>query len=111
MDRKEQKINQPYYKKIYTDIINNKFPEKTDTCENILSKNKLDVLDIILLNKLIFGHQEICSGNQRLRSYDEKTIVKMLEYQKKNKLNNSQLALHFKLSRNTITKWKRNFKI
>jgi hypothetical protein len=33
----------------------------------------------------------------------------MLDYQKKNKLTNSQLAKHFKLSRNTVTKWKRLF--
>ena len=35
------------------------------------------------------------------------TILEILQYQKNNNLNNNQLADHFKLSRNTITKWKK----
>lgn len=111
MDRKKQKIEQPYYKKIYTDILITKFPEKFDECKSILSKEKLGVLDIIQLNQRIFGSEEISSENQRLRSYDDETIIQILEYQKKYKLNNTQLSNHYKLSRNTITKWKSCFKI
>ncbi|CAI8771427.1 helix-turn-helix domain-containing protein [Chryseobacterium sp. IT-36CA2] len=111
MDRKKQKIEQPYYKKIYTDILQIKFPEKIDECQSILSKEKLGVLDIIKLNQKIFGIEEISSENQRLRSYDDETIIQILEYQKKYKLNNTQLSNHYKLSRNTITKWKSCFKI
>jgi len=65
-------------------------------------------MDIIKLNEIIFGikkENELC--NPKHHSYSKNDIIQILEYQKKNKLNNSQLANHFKLSRNTITKWKR----
>lgn len=66
-------------------------------------------MDVIKLNKIISeshsrSEQEF---NQKLRSYDFQSIMDILEYQKKNQLNNSQTALHFKISRNSITKWKR----
>ncbi|HUH25918.1 MAG TPA: helix-turn-helix domain-containing protein [Flavobacterium sp.] len=47
--------------------------------------------------------------NQKYRSYDKATIIEILNYQKKNGLNNTQLANHFKLSRNTVAKWERLF--
>lgn len=47
--------------------------------------------------------------NQKYRSYDKATIIEILNYQKKNSLNNTQLSNHFKLSRNTVTKWKTLF--
>ncbi|MBB6369117.1 helix-turn-helix domain-containing protein [Chryseobacterium shigense] len=111
MDREKQKITQPYYKKIFTDILTQKFPEKIAECQPILSKNELNVLDVIQLNQQIFGSDEISSDNQKLRSYDDEAIIKILEYQKKYKLNNTQLSNHYKLSRNTVAKWKNSFKI
>lgn len=111
MDRKKQKITQPYYKKIYMDILTMNFPEKIDECNSILAKEELCVLDIIQLNQRIFGSEEISSENQRLRSYDDETIIQILKYQKKNGLSNTQLSNHYKLSRNTITKWKNYFKV
>ncbi len=111
MDREKQKISQPYYKKIYFDILVRKFPEKIGECTSILSKEELSVLDIIQLNQRIFGCHEISSDNQRLRSYDYQSIFKILEYQKKYNLNNSQLSIHFKMSRNTIAKWKKEFTV
>lgn len=109
MDMPIQKLKRPDYKKIYTDILNKKYPHKIKISKTILLKEELNFLDIIQLNKMIFGHDEKVSGNQRHRSYDIQTILEILEHQKKYKLNNSQLATHFKLSRNTIAKWKRNF--
>lgn len=47
--------------------------------------------------------------NKKHRSYSKSDIIKILNHQKKNQLNNSQLARHFGLSRNTVTKWKRLF--
>lgn len=110
MDRKKQKITPPFYKKIYSDILAKKFPDKINEFEALLSKDYLSVLDIIQLNQRIFGSEEIFTENQRLRSYDDPSIFKILEYQRKYKLNNTQLSNHFKLSRNTIAKWKRRFK-
>ncbi|MFP3594254.1 helix-turn-helix domain-containing protein [Chryseobacterium sp. SIMBA_038] len=111
MDRKTQKINPPNYKKIYADILAKKFPHKVKDCTSILLKEELSFLDIIKLNQRIFGYNEISSINQRLRSYDNQTIIEILNYQKTHKLNNSQLSLHFKLSRNTIAKWKMHFAV
>ena len=100
----------PDYKQIYTDIIEEKFPEKIGDIK-IMQKIEgiSSVIDIITLNKMVFGEPELLieCGNQKLRSYDHKSIVNILDYQKKNKLNNTETANHFKMSRNTISKWKR----
>ncbi|WP_335617687.1 helix-turn-helix domain-containing protein [Chryseobacterium glaciei] len=106
-----QKIGSPDYKKIYNDIIARKYPEKREQCNPILSKQELSFLDIIKLNSLLFDvkNKEISLSNQRHKSYDISAIHEILEYQIKNKLNNSQLSIHFQLSRNTIAKWKKLF--
>lgn len=106
------KISNPDYKRIYTDIIDIKYPDKKTECEFLLNKPNLSVLDVIELNSRIFGIVPDRSTeifNQKLRSYRRADILKILDYQKKHRLNNSQLAKHFKLSRNTITKWKKVF--
>lgn len=101
----------PDYKRIYNDIIVKEFPDKRNCCMRLLQKESLSVLDIIELNEKIFGSpdKETFAANQRHRSYKKTDILKMLDYQKKNQLNNTQLAIHFKLSRNTVTRWKKSF--
>ncbi|MGK6344358.1 helix-turn-helix domain-containing protein [Chryseobacterium sp. DT-3] len=103
----------PNYKQIYTDIINRKYPEKWDRCATILSKTELTTLDIIKLNEIIFSYsdRETTMFNQQHKSYDEKTIINMLIYQQKNEWNNTQLANYFKLSRNSVAKWKKIYKV
>ena len=102
------KIN---YKTLYTDIINDLYPSKKSICQEILNKNTLSILDILELNELIFEdeHKKNIEVNQKFRSYSRRDILLILDYQKKNNLNNSQLANHFKLSRNTVAKWKKIF--
>ncbi|WP_126652110.1 helix-turn-helix domain-containing protein [Chryseobacterium aureum] len=101
-------IKGPNYKKIYTDMVLAKYPNKIEVCGNILNKESMSILDVITLNRILFEtDNEI--ANQKLRSYDKRTVMEILNYQKKNKLNNIQTAMHFKLSRNTITKWKKSF--
>lgn len=99
----------PNYKQIYTDIIIRKYPEKEDRCAAILAKVELTTLDIIKLNEIVFSNsdRQTTTINQQHKSYDKKTILDILNHQQQNKLNNTQLANHFKLSRNTITKWKK----
>lgn len=98
------------YRQIYIDIINKKFPHKKEECKPFLLKKQLSALDIINLNTEIFGIvKETEFFNQRHRSYSKSDILKFLKYQKKYQLNNSQLANHFKLSRNTVAKWKKMF--
>lgn len=99
------------YKQIYTDILDKNFPHKKEECQSLLQKENLSAIDIIKLNKTIFDKQnkETESCNQKYRSYSKSDIFKILDYQKKHKLNNSQLANHFSLSRNTVAKWKKIF--
>lgn len=100
----------PDYKRIYVDIVNKKYPQKKSECNAILSKESFSALDIIAINKIIFGtDKESNSFNQKHRSYSKIDIIQILDYQQKHKLNNSQLANHFSLSRNTVAKWKKIF--
>ncbi|WP_347216226.1 helix-turn-helix domain-containing protein [Chryseobacterium sp.] len=104
----------PDYKQIYADILQEKCPEKLS---DAIIKKKLETLDsainILKFNKLVFGDSEFNTefNNQRLRSYDEDSILEILKYQERNGLSNLQLSNHFKISRNTISKWKSIFKI
>lgn len=111
MDSKKQRIKKtnPDFKLIYSDILNKLHPEKTQDCQELLSKKELSVMDILELNQKIFGKSE--KLNQKYRSYDKSYILHILEFQKENKLNNTQLAGHFNLSRNSIAKWKKFFLI
>jgi hypothetical protein len=106
MDTQVQKII-PEYKKIYTDMIEKKFPYKKEELAVFLNKPILETIDVIWLNEKLFGKRD--SINQKYRSYGKSDIFKILQYQKKHKLNNSRLAEHFKLSRNTVAKWKKMF--
>jgi ATP/maltotriose-dependent transcriptional regulator MalT len=102
---------QPDYKRIYQDILTIKYPEKKELCQEILSKAVLKSLDIIKLNNLIFGtvNKDHFSFNQKHISYDESSVLEILAFQKKFGYSNTEIAFHFKLSRNTIASWKRKF--
>ncbi len=101
----------PDYKAIYNDIIHKKYPHKIQECLVFLEKRKLSAIDIIALNTKVFGKSDKISEkfNQEHRSYSKSDIFQILDYQKKHKLNNIQLANHFKISRNTVAKWKKIF--
>ncbi|WP_353164355.1 helix-turn-helix domain-containing protein [Empedobacter brevis] len=109
MDKKIQ-IKQPDYKQIFLDILEEKYPNKKEKCSDILNQEPLSIIEIIALNKIIFDtDKENEKSNQKHRSYSKAAIFKILDYQKEHHLNNSQLANHFNLSRNTIAKWKKVF--
>ncbi|PQA91468.1 transposase [Chryseobacterium shigense] len=101
----------PNYKKIYTEIIVKKYPEKYESCYPILQKEVLSVLDVIKLNQLIFAFEDLETSifNQKHKAYDKATILNILEYQKRNGYTNMRIADEFKLSRNSIAKWKKIF--
>lgn len=69
--------------------------------------------DIIRLDHLIFNDssQDSIRFNQRHKSYDKETILYVIKYQKDNNLNNSATAQYFNISRNTLAKWKKIYKI
>lgn len=101
----------PDYKRIFNDILDKKYPDKKDLCLSILDQQQLSVLDIIKLNTIIFGakNKDSQEFNQKHRSYDMDSIKKILDYQKKNNLNNTELSKKFNMSRNTVAKWKSFF--
>ena len=103
----KQNIN---YQQIFRDILDTKYPEKKKVCIPLLQKENLSAMDIVKINTKIFGiSRENETSNQKHRSYHKSDILKILDYQKKHNLNNSQLANYFKLSRNTVAKWKKIF--
>lgn len=100
--------SKPNYNLIFSDIIEQKYPLKRTECNALLKKANLSVLDVIELNRIIFGaDKEEQRFNQNHRSYNKADIAEILTYQKKQRLNNSQLAKSLGLSRNTIAKWKK----
>ncbi|HLW41084.1 MAG TPA: hypothetical protein VKY82_01800 [Flavobacterium sp.] len=113
MDQKTQKNRnlEPDYVRIYKDLIKMKFPEFLDDFEELLQKEELNFFEITRINKILFGkkNRDQKSLEQKYKAYDKATILKMLRYQKKHGLNNTQLANHFKLSRNTVASWRRIF--
>lgn len=112
MDKKTQKRTvTPNYKRIYCDLIDRKYPHKKKDCQQILAKERLTFLDVLELDELIFDKKvrEDKEMDRKYRAYDKQTILKILDYQKKHQLNNTQVANHFKISRNTIAGWKKSF--
>ncbi|KQS91625.1 hypothetical protein [Chryseobacterium sp. Leaf394] len=99
------------YKAIYTDMIQEKFPEKMVLVKNLLDREKVSILDAIKINEILFPNKSADEERltQKHKSYYEDDILKILEYQRVNKLNNIQIATKFKMSRNTIAKWKKQF--
>ena len=103
----KQNIN---YQQIFRDILDTKYPDKKKVCIPLLQNENLSAMDIVKINTEIFGiSRENETSNQKHRSYHKSDILKILDYQKKHNCNNSQLAKHFKLSRNTVAKWKKIF--
>ena len=96
----------PDYKRIYMDLLELKYPEKKEACSVILNKHKVTALDVIRINRIIFGKKK----TKRIhRSYDENSITEILKYQRDNDLTNVDLSREFGISRNTIAKWKKLF--
>lgn len=65
-------------------------------------------MDMIRLNTIITGSKDkqTIRDNQKLKPSDKRTILQILDHHKKHHLNNSQLAAHFRLRRNTVANCK-----
>lgn len=113
MDKKTQNKlkSKPHYVKIYRDLVRMKYPQHWEDVKELLEKDELSYFEIERLNKKLFQTNSPNKEQlqQKYKAYDEKTITQILLYQKKNNLNNLQLAKHFKLSRNTVAKWRKIF--
>lgn len=106
-------MKKPHYKKIFIDMILYKFPEKKCIIQDFIFKKELSTLDIISLNEKLFKNTDLedTKFNQQHKSYDKDTIFSILDFQKENRMGNTELAKHFNLSRNTVTKWKQKFSV
>ena len=111
MDRKVQELK-PNYKKMYWDLILRKNPERLSEFKSYFRKREFSVLDVIKINEKLFGDvsdKDTKYFNSRHVSYDEASIIKILEHQKSNKASNVQMEREFNISRNSIAKWKKMF--
>lgn len=89
-----------------------KCPERFGEFSYYFNKKNLNIVEIVELNKKICGLEDktTIQFNQKHKSYDREAIIHILTYQQEQKLNNSQVANHFKLSRNTVIKWRKLYK-
>lgn len=92
-------------------MIASKYPAKKEICAPILAKEHLSFMDVMALEEIINScfTKDHLEKNQKYRSYNTSTIIELLDYQKKNQLNNTQLSRQFKISRNSVSKWKSLF--
>lgn len=98
-------LDTPNYKRIYLDIIQELFPNRWEELRRFFSnKAQFSSSDVRVINKILFGSQEN-KYNAKLRVYSQQEITDILKEQKKLRLNNSQAAIRFNVSRNSIIKW------
>ncbi len=111
MEQSDYTYNRPFYRKLYTDLIRDKYPDMEPACSVYLQKENWTAPDVIQVNELLFGNKERAgiSIDKKHRAYDEQSIRKILIYQFKNKMNNKEVACKYGLSRNTLAKWKKLF--
>lgn len=84
-------------------------PEKLE-CPKVKEQlERLDSTDEILkLNQSLFKQsKETVKNNQQLKTYDKKTMLKLLNYQKKHNLSTSFMCRKHNISRTTFSKWKK----
>lgn len=90
-------------------MILKKFPHMITDCQILLDKNDFDLADVKKINKILFPNskKDVLKFNQQHNAYDQNSILSILKYQKENKLNNTQVAMFFKLSRNSVARWRK----
>ncbi|WP_292011240.1 helix-turn-helix domain-containing protein [Chryseobacterium sp.] len=101
----------PNYTKIYEDLLRLEHPEKLEE-PNIkrLLENLNSAEDILNLNEKIFTpSKESLKDNQKLKTYDRKTMLKLLQYQKQHGFSTNYMSKKYKISRTTLTKWRKTF--
>lgn len=102
--------DRPDFGKIFREMAKRKnLPESEQ--KRIAEQKEWNSLDVIETNEKLFArrNKENLKFNQQHRAYDESSIKKLLEYQKRNKLNNAEMTKMFKLSRTTLLMWQRYF--
>ena len=94
----------PNYHKIFEDALSEvEDANKIILVKKILQNSNLSHFEILYLSEYIFGK----SDNNKHKSYNLETIKNIIEYQKINNLSNFEISKIFKISRNSLTKWKK----
>lgn len=101
----------PNYSKIYHDMLRLEHPDKLEEPKIKELLKRLNTSDDVLkFNERIFEQsKESAKNNQKLKTYDKKTMLKLLQYQRKHGFSTSYMSKKYKISRTTIAKWKKNF--
>ncbi|ASK31957.1 hypothetical protein CEY12_18435 [Chryseobacterium sp. T16E-39] len=101
----------PNYSKIYHDMLRLEHPDKLEEPKIRELLKRLNTSDDVLkFNERLFEQsKESSKNNQKLKTYDKKTMLKLLQYQRKHGFSTSYMSKKYKISRTTIAKWKKNF--
>jgi response regulator of citrate/malate metabolism len=99
----------PNYSKIYHDLLQSEYPEKLkDVKVTELLQNLNTSDEVIKFNEKLFKQsKESLENNQKLRTYDRETMLKILMYQKQHGFSSNYISKKYKISRTTIAKWKK----
>lgn len=99
----------PNYSKIYHDLLLEEHPEKLkDVKIKDLLQNLNTSDEVIKFNEKLFKQsKESLENNQKLRTYDKETMLKVLMYQKQHGLSSNYMSKKHKMSRTTLAKWKK----
>ncbi|MEF9477741.1 helix-turn-helix domain-containing protein [Chryseobacterium sp. RRHN12] len=94
----------PNYKRIYQDMLKMEHPEKLKDPKIKELLEKLNTSeDVLKFNEKLFKQSR---ENQKLKTYDRQTMLKLLQYQKKHGHSTSYMSRKYKISRTTLSKWK-----
>lgn len=101
----------PNYTKIYEDMLKQDYPDKLKDPKIVTLLKKLNTTEDVLKfnDKLFEQSRESQQNNQKLKTYDKKTMIKLLQYQKKHEFSTSYMSRKYKISRTTLAKWKKMF--
>lgn len=102
----------PNYSKIYRDMLQSEHPEKLKDPKIQRQLKKLNTTeDVLKFNEKLFQQsKENQENNQKLKTYDKKTILKLLQYQDKHGFSTSYMSKKYKISRTTFLNWRKLFK-
>lgn len=100
--------SKPDYNRIYKDLIEAWFPEQKEELLSLISVDITTSLDVIQINNELFNKKskDVQNYNQKLRSYDIPSIIRIVGYQQENFLTIKEISELFSVSRNTVAKWK-----
>ncbi|MDR6516248.1 hypothetical protein [Chryseobacterium camelliae] len=101
----------PNYVKIFTDMLKEYDPEKLNDPKIQRQLRNLNTSeDVLNFNEKVFQQsKEMQKSNQKLKTYDRKTMIKLLKYQQKHGFSTSYMSRKYKISRTTLSKWRKNF--